>query len=92
MSSEYFVTIEESVQVLADEKRSRDFQEFVIALVFCKKFDSTSFAAAEEVQQAIREFQSFIKPIRAIGVDNETLLQIRERAVQLNALLQGKND
>ncbi len=88
MGSEYFSTVDEALQVFTDEQRARDFQEFVIAMSFFKKLDTTQIAGSEQTISAIIGFQAFLKPIKTFEVDEIIHTQIREKATELAGLLQ----
>lgn len=87
MGTEYFSTLAEALDVFTNEQRARDFQEFVIAISFCKRFDPSNFSGDDEVLRAITDFQTFLKPIKALSVDGQTHALIREKAIVLSGLL-----
>ena len=88
MSHEYFGSFSEALSVFTNEQRVRDFQEFVIAFSFVKRFNLEEFEGEAEVRQAVEDFQNFLISIgKSTSVDEDTLIQIIDKAQSLSLLL-----
>lgn len=82
--------LSEALQAFVDTERAKDFQDFVIALVFFRRYDLSLVGENAALRAAVEQLKEYVKPLRAITVTPQQHAEIRARALAIVAILSGE--